>query len=144
MTLTHLLENFRKARTEFALIVDEYGELQGIVTLTDVLSAIVGEFPSEASELDPEIVQRSDGSWLVDGGITMARLKAMLDINSNFPGEEANIYNTLGGFVVFHLERIPSVADHFEYAGWRFEVVDMDKARVDKILMARQKNILDS
>ena len=144
MTLTHLLENFRKARTEFALIVDEYGELQGIVTLTDVLSAIVGEFPSEASELDPEIVQRSDGSWLVDGGITMARLKAMLDIYSNFPDEEANIYNTLGGFVVFHLERIPSEAEYFEYAGWRFEVVDMDKARVDKILIARQKNKSDS
>jgi len=144
MTVTHLLENFRKARTEFALIVDEYGDMQGIVTLNDVLSVIVGEFPSEASELDPEIVQRSDGSWLVDGGITMARLKTMLDINSNFPGEEANVYNTLGGFVVFHLERIPTVAEHFEYAGWRFEVVDMDKARVDKILMARQKNISDS
>jgi putative hemolysin len=144
MTVTHLLENFRKARTEFALIVDEYGDMQGIVTLNDVLSVIVGEFPSEASELDPEIVQRSDGSWLVDGGITMARLKTMLNINSNFPGEEANVYNTLGGFVVFHLERIPSVAEHFEYAGWRFEVVDMDKARVDKILMARQKNISDS
>jgi len=140
MTLTHLLENFRKVRTEFALIVDEYGEMQGIVTLSDVLSAIIGEFPSEGSELDPEIVQRSDGSWLVDGGITMARLKAMLDINSNFPGEEANIYNTLGGFVVFYLERIPSVAEHFEYAGWRFEVVDMDKARVDKILISRQQD----
>jgi putative hemolysin len=99
----------------------------------------VGEFPSEGSELDPEIVQRSDGSWLVDGGITMARLKAMLDISSNFPGEEANVYNTLGGFVMFHLERIPSVAEHFEYAGWRFEVVDMDRSRVDKILIARQK-----
>jgi putative hemolysin len=99
----------------------------------------VGEFPSEGSELDPEIVQRSDGSWLVDGGITMARLKAMLDINSNFPGEEANVYNTLGGFVMFHLERIPGVAEHFEYAGWRFEVVDMDKARVDKILISRQR-----
>jgi putative hemolysin len=140
MTLTHLMENFRKARTEFALIVDEYGELQGIVTITDVLSAIVGEFPSEASELDPEIVQRSDGSWLVDGGITMARVKAMLDINSNFPGEEANIYNTLGGFVVFHLERIPCEAEQFEYAGWLFEVVDMDKARVDKVLIARHKH----
>ncbi len=139
MTLPHLLENFRKVRTEFALIVDEYGEMQGIVTLSDVLSAIIGEFPSEGSELDPEIVQRSDGSWLVDGGITMARLKAMLDINSNFPGEEANIYNTLGGFVVFYLERIPSVAEHFEYAGWRFEVVDMDKARVDKILISQQQ-----
>ncbi len=138
MTLPHLLENFRKARTEFALIVDEYGEMQGIVTLSDVLSAIIGEFPSEGSELDPEIVQRSDGSWLVDGGITMARLKAVLDINTNFPGEEANIYNTLGGFVLLHLEKIPSVAEYFEYAGWRFEVVDMDKARVDKILITRQ------
>lgn len=140
MTLTHLLENFRKARTEFALIVDEYGEMQGIVTLSDVLSAIVGKFPSEDSELDLEIVQRNDGSWLVDGGITIARLKAMLDININFPGEKANRYNTLGGFVVFYLERIPSVAEHFEYAGWRFEVVDMDKARVDKTLITRQKD----
>ena len=70
----------------------------------------------------------------------MARLKAKLDITSNFPGEEVNVYNTIGGFVVFYLERIPSVAEHFEYAGWRFEVVDMDKARVDKILITRQRS----
>lgn len=143
MTLTRLLENFRKARTEFALVVDEYGEMQGVATLNDVLYAIVGDFPIEGTEIDPEIVQRSDGSWLVDGGISMARLKAALNIHVTFPGEEARIFNTLGGFVAFHLEKVPSIAEQFDYAGWLFEIVDMDKARVDKILMVKQNDPAD-
>lgn len=135
MTIPHLLENFRKARTQFAIIVDEYGEMEGIVTLNDVLSAIVGEFPTEESISDLDIVQRDDGSWLVDGDISIARLKGILNINTEFPGEEANDYNTLGGFIMSYLERIPSVAEHFECAGWRYEIVDMDQARIDKVLL---------
>jgi putative hemolysin len=138
MTIPHLLDNFRKARTQFAIIVNEYGEMTGIVTLNDVLSAIVGDFPSEDTLENPEMVQRADGSWLVDGDISLVRLKALLAIDTPFPAEQTNNYNTLGGFIMTHLERIPSVADHFDYAGWRYEIVDMDQARIDKVLMTKQ------
>ncbi len=135
MTIPHLLDNFRKSRTQFAIIVDEYGQLEGIVTLNDVLSAIVGEFPTEDSVSDPDVVQRDDGSWLVDGDISIARLKGILNINTEFPGEENNDYNTLCGFIMSYLERIPSVAEHFVFAEWRYEIVDMDQARIDKVLI---------
>lgn len=137
VTTTHLLENFRKAHQQCALIVDEYGELQGLVTLTDVLTSIVGELPSSDIPEEQDIVAREDGSWLMDGSVTVERVKHVLDIDNDLPGEEENAFNTLGGFVMHVLGRIPAVADHFEVAGCRFEVVDMDKNRVDKMLVAR-------
>lgn len=137
VTTTHLLENFRKAHQQCALIVDEYGELQGLVTLTDVLTSIVGELPSSDIPEEQDIVAREDGSWLIDGSVTIERVKNELEIDSDLPGEEENAFNTLGGFVMHVLGRIPAVADHFEMAGCRFEVVDMDKNRVDKMLVAR-------
>ena len=137
VTTTHLLENFRKARQQCALIVDEYGELQGLVTLTDVLTAIVGDLPSSDTPEDQDIVERSDGSWLLDGGVAIERLKAVTKIEDDLPGEDENAFNTLGGLVMYVLGRIPSVTDQFEAAGVRFEVVDMDKNRVDKVLLTR-------
>lgn len=137
ITLTHLLELFREEHADFALIVDEYGEMEGLVALSDVLTAIVGDFPTAESELEPDVVQRDDGSWLIDGGVSIARLKSVLDINTEFPGETDNVYNTIGGFILFHLERVPHVADNFEYDNWRFEVVDIDGTRIDKVLIAR-------
>ncbi|MEW5967107.1 MAG: hemolysin family protein [Pseudomonadota bacterium] len=137
VTTTQLLESFRKARMQFALIVDEYGDMEGLVTLTDVLTSIVGDLPSYDSPAEQEIVMREDGSWLVDGSASIERLKSMLEIDEDFPGETENIFNTLGGFVLHMLGRIPAVADHFEWEGWRFEVVDMDRNRVDKILVTR-------
>jgi putative hemolysin len=137
VTTTHLLENFRKAHQQCALIVDEYGELQGLVTLTDVLTSIVGELPSSDIPEEQDMVAREDGSWLMDGSVTVERVKNVLEIDSDLPGEEENAFNTLGGFVMHVLGRIPAVADHFEVAGCRFEVVDMDKNRVDKMLVAR-------
>jgi putative hemolysin len=137
VTTTHLLESFRKARQQCALIIDEYGELQGLVTLTDVLTAIVGELPSSDVSEDLDIVERTDGSWLVDGGVAIERLKAVIDIEDALPGEDENAFNTLGGLVMYVLGRIPAVADQFEVAGCRFEVVDMDKNRVDKVLLAK-------
>ena len=137
VTTTHLLESFRKARQQCALIVDEYGELQGLVTLTDVLTAIVGELPSSDTTQEQDIVERSDGSLLVDGSVAIERLKAVMDIGDDLPGEDENAFNTLGGLVMYVLGRIPVVADHFEVAGCRFEVVDMDKNRVDKVLLAK-------
>jgi putative hemolysin len=134
VTTTQLLENFRTARMQFALIVDEYGEVEGLVTIADVLTAIVGELPSSDEQ---DMVQREDGSWLVDGSVAIERLKYELDIDEDLPGEEENAYNTLGGFVMHMLGRIPAMAEHFEWEGWRFEVMDMDKKRVDKVLVAR-------
>ena len=137
VTTTHLLENFRKAHQQCALIVDEYGELQGLVTLTDVLTSIVGELPSSDSHEEQDIVMREDGSWLIDGSVPIERLKSVLEIDGDLPGEEENAFNTLGGFVMYVVGRIPAVTDHFEEAGCRFEVMDMDKNRVDKVLVAR-------
>ena len=137
VSTTHLLENFRKSRQQCALIVDEYGELQGLVTLTDVLTAIVGELPSSDTPEEQDIIEREDGSLLIDGSVTIERLKSVLEIGEDLPGEDENAFNTLGGFVMYVLGRIPAVADHFEAGGCRFEVMDMDKNRVDKVLVAR-------
>lgn len=137
VTTTHLLENFRKAHQQCALIVDEYGELQGLVTLTDVLTSIVGELPSSDIPEEQDIVVREDGSWLIDGSVTIERLKSVVEVDDDLPGEEENAFNTLGGFVMHMLGRIPAVTDHFELADYRFEVIDMDKNRVDKVLVAR-------
>jgi putative hemolysin len=137
VTTTHLLASFRKARQQFALIVDEYGDLQGLVTLTDVLVAIVGDIPTSDLSAGQEVVRREDGSWLIDGGITIERLKSVLDIKQFLAGEEDNAFNTLGGFIMHALDRIPLVNDHFDACGYRFEVMDMDKNRVDKVLVAR-------
>lgn len=138
LTTFQLMENLRRARTHIALIVDEYGDLEGVVTLTDVLAAIVGdELLSDAPE-DREFVQREDGSWLIDGGASIDRLRYVLDIDGELPGEEENGFNTVAGFIMHKLERIPAVADHFDWDEFRFEVVDMDKNRIDKVLVARR------
>lgn len=137
VSTTHLLENFRKSRQQCALIVDEYGELQGMVTLTDVLTSIVGELPTSGIPGEQDIVVRKDGSWLIDGSVAIEHLKSVLKIDNDLPGEEENAFNTLGGFVMHTLDRIPVEADYFEAADYRFEVIDMDKNRVDKVLVTR-------
>lgn len=135
MTLMHLLGYFRETYDDFALIVNEYGDLEGLATLSDVLTAIVGDLPSIKSEFDPDIVQRDDGSWLVDGSLSLTRLKSEIGITEEFSDEATNAYNTVAGLILFHLERIPRVADNFEYGEWRFEVVDVDGIRIDKVLI---------
>jgi len=137
VTTTHLLENFRKARQQCALVVDEYGELQGMVTLTDVMIAIVGELPTSDVTAEQDIVVRRDHTWLIDGSVTIERLKSALEIDADLPGEEEHAFNTLGGFIMHALDRIPVVTDFFETTGYRFEVIDMDKNRVDKVLVTR-------
>jgi len=138
LTTFQLLENLRRARTHIALIVDEYGDLEGVVTLTDVLASIVGdELLSDAPE-DREFVQREDGSWLIDGGASIDRMKYILDIDGELPGAEENGFNTVAGFIMHKLERIPAVADHFDWDEFRFEVVDMDRNRIDKVLVTRR------
>lgn len=136
VTTTQLLESFRRARLQFALIVDEYGDVQGLVTLTDVLAAIVGELSVPESPEDRDMLQREDGSWLVDGDVGIERVKSVLDIVDDLPGEEEHSFHTLGGFIMHQLGRIPHATDHFEAADWRFEVMDMDRNRVDKVLVS--------
>ena len=137
VTTTQLLESFRRARLQFALIVDEYGEVQGLVTLTDVLAAIVGELSVPEAPEDRDMLQREDGSWLVDGDVGIERLKSVLDIGDDLPGEEEHSFNTVGGLIMHVLGRIPAPTDHFEAVGWRFEVLDMDRNRVDKVLLSQ-------
>ncbi|MBH1985874.1 MAG: HlyC/CorC family transporter [Burkholderiales bacterium] len=130
-----LLEHFRASDVQMVFVVDEYGEVQGVITLRDVLEAITGEFtPPEAS--DAWAVQRDDGSWLIDGLIPAPELKDRLEIKT-LPDEDRGRYNTLAGLVMMLLGRLPRTTDAVEWEGWRFEVVDMDGKRVDKILACR-------
>lgn len=137
VSTTHLLENFRNSRQQCALIVDEYGELQGFVTLTDVLTSIVGNLPSASNLGEEDIVTRKGGSLLIDGSVTIERLNSVLENFEDSSGEDEYAFNTLGGFVMHMLGRVPHVTDFFEAAGYRFEVIDMDKNSVDKVLVTR-------
>jgi putative hemolysin len=136
LTLMELLEQFRKSHLHTALVVDEYGEIEGLVALGDVLEAIVGELATGSRVDRPEIIQREDGSWLVDGMLDIDRLKEQFDLNE-LPGERDGHFNTVGGFVMLHLGSVPNPTDSFEFAGLRLEVMDMDGNRVDKVLIAR-------
>lgn len=139
VSLMQLLEQFKMARTHIALVVDEYGELEGLVTMNDVLEAIVGDLPATGQE-DDSIVQRDEHSWLVDGTVTLDEFKEFFDIDHDeqLPGEETGNIHTLGGIMMFQLGRVPLVADRIDWLEYSFEVVDMDKTRVDKIMVARK------
>jgi len=128
------LEVFRNSGMHNALVIDEYGGLQGIVTLYDVLEAIVGDIPQNSEDMDQVAIQRSDGSWLFDGLIVIDELKEILDIDE-FPEEERAGYQTLSGFVMSQLGSIPKAGEFFDWEKFRFEVVDMDGRRVDKVLV---------
>ena len=130
-----LLEHFRGSDTQMVFVVDEYGEVQGVITLRDVLEAITGEF-TPAEPADAWAVQREDGSWLIDGLIPAPELKDRLELK-NLPDEDRGRYNTLAGLVMLLLGRLPRVTDKVEWHGWRFEVVDMDGKRIDKVLASR-------
>lgn len=129
------LEQFKKMRKHIALIVDEYGGVQGLVTIHNILEAIVGDIPVTEKEADEQIIKRDDGSLLVDGMLATDRVKELLNIES-LPEEEQGHYHTLAGFILNHLGQLPTTGDKFEWNGWRFEVIDMDGHRVDKVLIA--------
>lgn len=131
-----LLEEFRRSKIALALVVDEYGEIAGLATLKDVMEAIVGDIPSEeAANEEPEAVQREDGSWLLDGTLTIEKFKSLFDVEE-LPDEASGSFHTIGGFVMVQLGHVPRAADHFRWGGLAFEVVDMDRNRVDKILVS--------
>jgi putative hemolysin len=130
-----LLELFKKNRAELALIVDEYGDIQGMVTLSDVMSALVGDVTVNGEETDPDAVQRQDGSWLLDGGVDLDRFRDVFNTTERFPDEELGAYHTLAGFVLYQFGYIPKASESFEWNGYRIEVVDMDGNRIDKLLI---------
>jgi putative hemolysin len=138
MRALKILEKFKQTGIHLAMVIDEYGAVQGVVALSDIMEAIVGDIPHIEELAEPEIMQREDGSWLVDGSVAIEEFKEALALES-LPEEENGLYQTMGGFVMMHLEKVPSTGDHFEWGGYRFEVVDMDEKRVDKLLVAPLK-----
>ena len=132
-----LLEIFREEQQTLALVVDEYGDIQGMVSANDLLDAVLGRVQaSEASENEALVVTRADGSFLVDGRLSSEELRELLSLNT-LPGEEEHDFHTAAGLVIARFGRIPHAGEHFDWQGWRLEVVDLDGARIDKLLIAR-------
>jgi putative hemolysin len=130
-----LLDHFRSNAAQLVFVVDEYGAVQGVITLRDVLEAITGEFGTDSAE-DAWAVQREDGSWLMDGLIPVPEIKDRLEVK-DLPEEDRGRYNTLAGMIMLLLGRLPRTSDAVEWGDWRFEVVDLDGKRVDKVLVSR-------
>jgi putative hemolysin len=132
-SVLEVLELLKRSREHAALVIDEFGGLHGMVTRTDILEALVGEMPTRYRPAE-ETVCRADGSWLLDGRLAVAEFSNLLDLRT-LPSESRD-YETLGGFVMTMLGAVPAVGEHFDFEAWRFEVVDMDAHRVDRILAA--------
>jgi putative hemolysin len=132
-TALELLEVFKKASSQMALVVDEFGSITGLVTLNDVLEAIVGDLPV-GGVIDHSVVVRDDGSMLLDGHLSVADFRDVLKLGP-LPEDERDAYQTLAGFVLARMEKLPAEGDRFEWGGYTFEVMDMDGRRVDKILV---------
>jgi putative hemolysin len=129
-----LLDLFRSSVVHMALVVDEYGSFEGIVTTTDILAAIAGEFPEDEGDAESTVVRRDDGSWLIDGGIDIDQLERLLNRRDLKSNED---YHTLAGFLLWELGHLPKVGEHFDWKNLRFEVVDMDGRRIDRVLISR-------
>jgi len=133
-----VMEKFKQTKVHSAFIVDEYGTLQGMITMNDILEAIVGDIPEQGDD-DYEIIERKDGTYLVDAQLTF------YDFLAKFHKEEwrddEKTYDTLAGFVIHYLERIPAAADVFEWRGFTFEIMDMDGARIDKLLVTLSEEL---
>jgi len=135
LSLMKLLEQFKRTHLPVALVVDEHGAVEGLVSLTDVISAIVGDLPSEAGE-EPAVVRREDGSWLIDGGLDLDTVARTLGVETLVDERDRQHYRTLGGLAMLALGRVPRTGDVFERGEHRFEVVDMDANRVDRVLVS--------
>jgi putative hemolysin len=136
MTLMTLLQQFKRTHLPIALVVDEFGGVEGLVSLTDVISSIVGDLPAEAGE-EPSIVRREDGSWLMDGALDLDTVLRTLDEESLLSEDDRQHYHTLGGLAMMALGRVPRTGDVFQKGAYRFEVIDMDGNRVDRVLVSR-------
>lgn len=140
MPSLRLIEQFRGTPVHMAIVVDEYGDLEGVVTPTDILTSIAGDVPDEGAEENPEAVRRDDGSWLLDAGMPVDEVADLLGVD-NFGGHG---YATLAGFVLEKMRRIPAAGESFTAFGWRFEVVDMDGRRIDKLLVEKTEPAQDA
>lgn len=134
-----VLELFKKSGVHLGLIIDEYGMIDGLVSVSDILEAIVGDLPTVSELDDKEIIKRDSKSWLVDGLISTDEFKEYFQIKK-LPDEKLGGYHTLGGFVMSRLGRIPKVSDKLEFDEYVFEIVDMDGNRIDKILLTKVKS----
>jgi putative hemolysin len=136
ISVLKLLESFKETGLHSALVTDEYGSVQGLVTLHDILEAIVGDVRTFGEPVETPVVVREDGSWLIDGSTQVQDIKEVLSVDT-FPGEEDGQYRTIAGLIMYVLNRIPITGDHIVLGELRYEIVDMDGNRVDKVLVTR-------
>ncbi len=134
ITALKLLEYFKASPIHAALIVDEYGTVQGLVTVNDIMEAIVGDIPALSEEGDDSVIAREDGSWLVDGTLPIEEFRERFQVAA-LPDEEERDYHTVAGFIMTYLGRIPMAGENFTWDRFEFEIVDMDGNRIDKILL---------
>jgi len=134
MLALQALEVFRSSNSPLLLVIDEFGGLQGLITINDLVESIVGDLPLEGRTAEAEIVSREDGSLLIDGMFPVDEFMDYFDLPA-LPEYDKGLFQTLGGFVMNMLGRIPMPGDHFEWNGLRFEVMDMDGMRIDKVLV---------
>ena len=147
LSLMKVLSTFREEGTHEAIVLDEYGGMSGMITFHDIMEEIVGLMPSgeeEKKEEENRIVQREDGTYLVDGLISIEELKEYFEVDELLPGEEEDLYKTLGGFVTYLIGRIPKEANRCHYGPLQFEVMDMDNTRVDKVMVTRKVSVESS
>jgi putative hemolysin len=133
VSVLRVLDVFKSSAEPMALIVDEYGDLEGLVTPSDILEALVGDIPGTGNA-DQRVVRREDGTWLIDGMVGLDELKQVLGL-SHLTGEDAD-FHTLGGYMMARLNRVPMIADRITADGYQFEVVDMDGRRVDRVMIS--------
>jgi len=136
-----LLEIFREEQQSFALVVDEYGDVSGVVTINDLMGAVMGRIhdtglSAEDDMHEAPVVEREDGSYFIDGALALEELRELIG-GGRLPGEEEHDFHTVAGMVIAHFGRIPHVGENFGWNGWRIEVVDLDGPRIDKLLLQR-------
>jgi putative hemolysin len=136
MPALKVVERFRQTRNRMAIVIDEYGGVEGLVTSGDILTSLLSDIPVQDENGMGEVIQREDGSWLIDGRYSLEEFQELFDIEE-LPEEIEGYYQTLGGFVMATLGQVPQTGDHFNWAGLRLEVVDMDGRRVDKVMVTR-------
>jgi len=136
ITILTLLESFKESGVLIALVTNEYGGIEGIITLHDILEAIVGDVHSFGEPIETPIVELEDGSWFIDGDAHLEDIKDVILVDF-FPEDGRGHYRTIAGFILYIMQQIPATGDNFEYEGFRFEVADMDKNRINKVLVSR-------
>ncbi len=134
MPVVRLIDIFKSSGIQMAIVLDEYGDVQGLVTPTDVLTAIAGDFVTSGEDDEPEAVQRDDGSWLLDAAMPIANVGRVID---GFAVETDADFETLAGYLLHRLGRIPQTGETWQEFGWRFEIIDLDGLRIDKVLASK-------